>query len=93
VTLLALSGGLTLLLPEPVFNRTVQPLVALAAGSLLGGALFHMLPEAVAALGNGLAVYGWLAAGIVTFLVLEQGLHWHHCQRPVAAHRPVGNQS
>jgi zinc and cadmium transporter len=90
MTLLALSGGLALLLPEPVFNRIVLPLVALAAGSLLGGALFHMLPEAVAALGNGPAVYGWLAAGIVTFLVLEQGLQWHHCHRPVAMHRPLG---
>lgn len=26
----------------------------------------------------------------MTFLVLEQYLHWHHCHRPVAAHRPVG---
>jgi zinc and cadmium transporter len=65
-------------------------LVALAAGSLLGGALFHMLPESVAALGNNLTVYAWLAAGLFSFLVLEQFLHWHHCHRPVGAHRPLG---
>lgn len=90
MALLALSGSITLVLPERIFNRIVLPLVALAAGSLLGGALFHMLPEAVAALGNTLPVYVWFAAGLLTFLVLEQYLHWHHCHRPVAAHRPVG---
>jgi len=90
MSLLALSGSLTLLLPQRLFNRLVLPLVALAAGSLLGGALFHMLPESVDALGNDIAVYGWLATGIVVFLVLEQFLHWHHCHRPVGEHRPVG---
>lgn len=87
---LALVGSVTLLLPPRVFVRLVFPLVALAAGSLLGGALFHMLPESVEALGNDLTVYGWLALGIVAFLVLEQYLHWHHCHRPLGAHRPVG---
>jgi zinc and cadmium transporter len=90
MTLLALSGSLTLVLPKELFNKIVLPLVALAAGSLLGGALFHMLPESVAALGNTMTVYLWLAAGLLTFLVLEQYLHWHHCHRPVAAHRPLG---
>ncbi len=44
---LALVGAVTLLLPRHSFDRLVLPLVALAAGSLLGGALFHMLPAAV----------------------------------------------
>jgi zinc and cadmium transporter len=87
---LALSGGLIVVLPERAFQRVVPPLVSLAAGSLLGGALFHMLPAAVAASGNALSVYVWVAAGVVTFLVLEQYLHWHHCHRPVTAHRSVG---
>ncbi|WP_197515701.1 ZIP family metal transporter [Arthrobacter sp. U41] len=87
---LALVGSVTLLLPEKYFGRVVLPLVALAAGSLLGGALFHMLPEAVEAVGNVLAVYGSLALGFVSFLVLEQFLHWHHCHRSKSAHRPVG---
>lgn len=87
---IALSGSITLILPGPVFNRMVLPLVALAAGSLLGGSLFHLLPEAVTLLGNNLGVYGWVAGGVVTFLMLEQYLHWHHCYRPAAAHRPLG---
>ena len=58
MALIALTGSITLILPGPVFNRVVLPLVALAAGSLLGGALFHLLPEAVTLLGNDLGVYG-----------------------------------
>ena len=47
---LALVGTVTLALPKPVLERILLPLVGLAAGSLLGGAFFHMLPEAVDAL-------------------------------------------
>ncbi|MEU3200976.1 ZIP family metal transporter [Streptomyces sp. NPDC006996] len=91
MSVLALVGGVALLLPERTFERVVVPLVALAAGALLGGALFHMLPESVRVLGNHLDVYVWVAAGLLSFLVLEQFLHWHHCHRPVAAHRPLGS--
>jgi zinc and cadmium transporter len=65
------------------------PLVALAAGTLLGGAFFHMLPAAVATLGNRLSVYGWVLGGFVAFFALEQFLHWHHCHRPLGDHRPL----
>lgn len=78
---LALIGSVTLVLPSRMFDRIVLPLVALAAGSLLGGALFHMVPASVAALGNELSVYGLVALGFLSFLVLEQFLHWHHCHR------------
>jgi zinc and cadmium transporter len=87
---LALVGGIAVLLPERAFRRLVLPLVALAAGGLLGGAMFHMLPESLAVLGDRLAVFVWVVAGIFTFHVLEQFLHWHHCHRPVTQHQPLG---
>jgi zinc and cadmium transporter len=90
MSVLALSGSLTLLLPERSFERVIPPLVALAAGTLIGGALLHMLPEAVAAMGNDLELYVWLVAGFVSFFVLEQFLHWHHCHRAVSRHGPLG---
>jgi zinc and cadmium transporter len=90
MSLLALSGSLTLLLPERSFDRVVPPLVALAAGTLIGGALLHMLPEAVEAMGNDLEVYLWLVGGFLSFFVLEQFLHWHHCHRAVHEHEPLG---
>ena len=60
---LALVGSVALVLPERTFKKLVLPMVSLAAGSLLGGALFHMLPEAIDEVGNRLAVYIWLCAG------------------------------
>jgi len=87
---LALVGGVTVLLPARTLDRILLPLVALAAGSLLGGALFHMLPEAVAELGNTLAVYVWLVAGFLAFFILEQYLQWHHCHHPAGPHKHLG---
>ena len=49
---IALVGSVTLVLSEAALKRLLLPLVALAAGSLLGGALFHLLPEAVARSGR-----------------------------------------
>ena len=80
MALLALVGGLTLLLPKRRLQRLLLPLVALAAGSLLGGALFHMIPEGFAALPPRRAG-GWVAAGFSAFLALEQLLQWHHSHR------------
>jgi zinc and cadmium transporter len=87
---LALIGGVTTLLSERALARVLLPLVALAAGSLLGGAFFHMLPEAVEQTGNELSVYVAFVAGFTAFFLLEQYLHWHHCHRPVSEHAPLG---
>jgi zinc and cadmium transporter len=87
---LALVGSVTLALPEQTLKRIVIPLVALAAGALLGGALFHMLPESIDVLGNRLTVYVAFVGGFVAFFVLEQWLQWHHCHRVTSEHGPLG---
>ena len=56
-------------------------MVAFAAGTLLGGALLHMLPESIARRGTDDAVYLWLLAGFTAFFALEQLLHWRHSHR------------
>jgi zinc and cadmium transporter len=87
---IALVGGVTLLLPERTFRALVLPLVALSAGCLVGGALFHLLPEAVETV-PGIWPYVWTVAGFTAFFVLEQFLHWHHCHRPTSEHHaPLG---
>ena len=80
MSLLALVGTVTVVLPADTLARILLPMVGLAAGSLLGGAFFHMLPETIAVLGARPAAF-WLIAGFTTFLALEQFLHWHHCHR------------
>jgi zinc and cadmium transporter len=80
MSFVALVGGITLALPAWRLQQLLTPLVSLAAGSLLGGALFHMLPEGYMAL-DPLRSGEWIAAGFTAFLALEQFLHWHHSHR------------
>jgi zinc and cadmium transporter len=49
---IALAGALTLIPPQRWLERLINPLVAVAAGSLFGGAVFHLLPETVDHIGN-----------------------------------------
>jgi zinc and cadmium transporter len=79
---IALVGSATLLLKESTLQRVVMPLVAFAAGSLLGGAFFHMLPAALQGRPDGdPTVFLWALVGFAVFFALEQFLHWHHCHR------------
>jgi len=86
---IALVGSVSVLLRPETLERVLLPLVALAAGTLLGGALFHMIPEGINNLG-ALTAGVWILAGFATFLALEQFLHWHHCHRAeVSCRQPV----
>jgi zinc and cadmium transporter len=86
---IALVGSLTLFLQEATLKKLLLPLVSLAAGTLLGGALLHMLPAAIEKSGNQASVYLWTLLGFTLFLALEQFLHWHHCHRAPSEHRPL----
>jgi zinc and cadmium transporter len=78
---IALVGSVSLLLPGRVLGHVLLPLVAFAAGTLLGGAFLHMLPAAIEQSGPRLSVFLWLLAGFTSFFVLEQFLHWRHQHR------------
>ena len=89
---LALVGAVGLLLDEASLRKIILPLVALAAGSLLGGALFHLIPQAVESMGNGTSTWLWVTAGFVSFFCFEQFLHYHHCHSTRHDHRhPLGH--
>lgn len=75
---LSLVGGLTSWLAEGTMRHILRPLVAFAAGSLVGSVFFHLIPTAAQASKQEPA-YVWVVLGFATFLALEQLLHWHHC--------------
>ncbi len=79
-TLLGFSGVVTLKLKKEKFEKVISILIAFAAGSLLGGAFFHLLPEA---LDRGIKPINFsviLIIGFLTFLILEEWMHWHRCE-------------
>jgi zinc and cadmium transporter len=84
---IALVGSVTLVFKQQTLERILLPLVAFAAGSLIGGALFHMMPAAVEEMENALALYVWLVAGFILFLALEQFLNWHHSHSQAPSER------
>ena len=89
MSVIALVGSITLFLSEATLKKILLPLVALAAGTLLGGALLHMIPAAIEKSGNEVPVYIWTLVGFTLFLALEQFLHWHHCHRTPSEHKPL----
>ena len=81
MAVIALSGSLTLILHENVLKKLLLPIVALAAGSLIGGAFFHMIPAAVVQINDLLLVFILVVSGFAVFMALEQFMHWHHCHK------------
>jgi len=75
---LALVGLVSLLISEDRLRTLLLPLVAFAAGSLMGGAFLHLIPEAAAARGSDALTFVVVLAGFSLFFLLEQFLSWHH---------------
>lgn len=67
----------------------ILPLVSFAAGSLLASSLFVFLPESIEHMGNRMSVYIYFAGGFLSFFILEEFLHWHHCHHSSGHHRPL----
>ncbi len=91
VSMLAWVGIVVLFLRDRVLERLMSLLVAFAAGTLVGGAMFHLLIEALEKKGVKLSVFVWFVAGFSVFLLLEQLLQMHHHVSPNHRHhkKPV----
>lgn len=80
VSLLSFIGIITLSLKEKKLNKILLFLIGLSAGTLMGGAFLHLLPEAVE--GNPrLDVFILVLVGFITFFIIEKVLHWRHCHK------------
>lgn len=86
LALISLIGAFSFLLSEKKFSGILLPMIAFSAGGLLGGAFFHLLPEAVDKIGNNTSVYIWVMIGFVLFFILEQFIHFHHCRSETKNH-------
>ncbi|MFH1522381.1 MAG: ZIP family metal transporter [Patescibacteria group bacterium] len=79
ISLLSLIGVITLLLSKDKIKKITTFLVSFSAGTLLGGAALHLLPEIIEKEGNKLIIWLCLLIGIITFFILEKIIHWRHC--------------
>lgn len=79
-SLLGLVGIFTLWVKEKLLNKILMGLVAFSAGTLLGGAFFHLLEESVERL-PAINVFSYAIIGFILFLLIEGYFHWHHCKK------------
>jgi len=82
VSLISFVGIITLSLKEKLLNQILLLLVALSAGALIGGAFFHLIPEAIGSVSivGGLDnLFAYVIAGFIVFFLIEKILHWRHC--------------
>lgn len=81
VSLLSLVGIIFLLFSEEKVNKTLLLLVSFSAGSLMGGAFFHLLPETLEGCSNFLLPSIYILIGFCLFFIMERILRWHHCHK------------
>jgi zinc and cadmium transporter len=88
VASLAFVGFGSLLLAKERLARWLAVLVAFAAGGLLGGAFFHLLPEAVEL---GGPVFPMALVGLLAFFLLDSLLWIYHCHGGHRLHADHGD--
>lgn len=79
ISLISLTGAITLTIKEKVLNKMLIYLVSLAAGAMLGSTFIHLLPESINQIGE--AAFTYVLAGFSAFFLLEKVMIWRHCHK------------
>ncbi|PIZ01170.1 hypothetical protein COY61_00495 [bacterium (Candidatus Gribaldobacteria) CG_4_10_14_0_8_um_filter_33_9] len=79
VSLLSLLGIFFFVLKKNILDKYIEIFVSFAAGSLLTGAFFHLLPEATEQIGERSFV--WIIVSFLCFFIMEKFFHWRHCHK------------
>ena len=77
ISLLSLLGIFSLYFKAKQLDKVLFFIIAFAAGSLLGDAFLHLIPEAYEEIQSD-SVFLYILLGFGLFFVIEKFLHWHH---------------
>lgn len=83
VSLVSLIGIISLSVKTKNLRSFLIYLISFSAGTLLGDAFIHLLPETVKTYGLTLKISLSIIAGIVLFFILEKAIHWQHCHKNI----------
>ncbi len=79
VSMISLVGVITLFFRKKKIESLLHILVSISAGTLLGGAFLHLIPEAVEESGSfSVSISILILAGIIVFFILDKLIHWKH---------------
>ena len=87
VSLISLVGIVTLSLSDRRLRSILLYMVSFAAGTMLGGAFIHLIPEAAAG-GFTQTVSFSVLFGILMSFAVEKVIHWRHCHNPSGEGHP-----
>lgn len=76
----SLVGIFTLAINRQSLNKFLMLLVALSAGTLMGGAFLHLIPEAADKLPISI-VMSLTLTSFISFFFIEKVFHWRHCHK------------
>lgn len=79
ISAISLIGVIALILKEKVLEKLLFSLVAFSAGTMIGGAFLHLLPDAFERCNAGMSVFYFVLIGFVSFFMLEKFFYWRHC--------------
>ncbi|MBU0613620.1 ZIP family metal transporter [Patescibacteria group bacterium] len=88
VSLVSLIGILAISMNMERLKKGLLFLVSFAAGSLLGGAFIHLIPEIFKESEHSEILPFIVLLGFLLFFVLEKILHWRHCHVPTSKDHP-----
>ncbi|MCF6150487.1 MAG: ZIP family metal transporter [Candidatus Kuenenia sp.] len=90
ISLCSLIGIATLLIRETDLKQVLIYFVSFSAGSLLGDAFIHLLPEAVEKTGSSfrLSTSLFVLSGVVIYFSVEKFIRWRHCHIPATEEHP-----
>ena len=80
IALISLAIVVALAWKDKILNEILLLLVALSAGTMIGGAFLHLLPEAIEETEGGF-IFPIILVGFILFYILEKTLHFHHSHK------------
>lgn len=89
ISLFSLVGVFTISKKSFSMDKILLSLVGLSTGTLLGGAFFHLLPEAAETLDSD-SLYLIVVIAFVLFFFVEKIFHWRHCHDGVCDEHAFG---
>lgn len=78
----SLVGILLLAARKKLTEKVLLCLISLSAGTLMGGAFLHLMPEALEQM-SASRLFSLILASFILFFLIEKILHWRHCHKDV----------
>jgi zinc and cadmium transporter len=88
VSLVSIIGIFTVTLNQKRLYRFLIYFVSFSAGTLIGDAFIHLIPEAFRTNSNSFQVSLTILVGISVFFILEKIVHWRHCHEEPCVDHP-----